>query len=126
MKNLLKELTMYIVFTCFVIIATYIAFYDKVPTIKNLPETREYTRTEEIKQFLGEQVNENSSVITTKTYEVSSSELSSLQKKNIYEEGKSNPFGDYDKESDEEEKNSNPNTTSSSQKNFSHSNTIEK
>jgi len=122
MIRVFKESFIYAILSCLIIIAMYVAFYDKVPTIKNLPEARQYIRSEEVKQFLGEQIEEDA-ISNIKTYEVTSSDLKTLQKKEIYEEGKSNPFAEY---TEDEEESSNEKTTSKSQKDFSHSNVVEK
>ena len=67
------------------------AFYNFIPTNKVIPEKIEYKASEEIKQELGTEVNNNSDNII-KTYEITANDLDQYQKNKDYNPGKKNPF----------------------------------
>ncbi len=89
--NFIKEVIISLLVCLLVLVGLSFAFYNFIPTNKVIPEKIEYKASEEIKQELGTEVNNNSENII-KTYEITANDLDQYQKNKDYNPGKKNPF----------------------------------
>lgn len=89
--NFIKEVIISLLVCLLVLVGLSFAFYNFIPTNKVIPEKIEYKASEEIKQELGTEVNNNSDNII-KTYEITANDLDQYQKNKDYNPGKKNPF----------------------------------
>ena len=89
--NFIKEVIISLLVCLLVLVGLSFAFYNFIPTNKVVPEKIEYKASEEIKQELGTEVNNNSENII-KTYEITANDLDQYQKNKDYNPGKKNPF----------------------------------
>lgn len=89
--NFIKEVIISLLVCLLILVGLSFAFYNFIPTNKVIPEKIEYKASEEIKQELGTEVNNNSENII-KTYEITANDLDQYQKNKDYNPGKKNPF----------------------------------
>ena len=66
---------------------------DYIPTNKTVPSVEKYSTAENIKTELEEQITGDEPVLVT--YEITSGDLKTYEKKGDYEKGKANPFSTY-------------------------------
>lgn len=125
-KNIFYNLIVCVILVCFILVATYILMYDKIPTSSSNLQTKQYTRTKEVEKYLETDTQDSKDYII-KSYEVNDNDLTKLQKEKIYKEGKSNPFDEYKETTVENDSSSNTSTqttTQNSQEDFSRNNDV--
>ena len=92
-KTILKEIIIILLLLIAIILALGILFYDYIPSNKTIPSVETYSMSETIKTELEEQITEDETVLVT--YEITSNDLKTYEKKGNYEKGKANPFSTY-------------------------------
>ena len=92
-KTILKEIIIILLLLTAIVLALGILFYDYIPTNKTIPSVQHYSTAENIKAELEEQITEDETVLVT--YEITSGDLKTYEKKGDYEKGKANPFSAY-------------------------------
>lgn len=92
-KNFFKEFIIFSVICALIVIVAGIVFYEKIPNTTNMPELKTYVRSQKAEDVLGEDIQEG--LPETIIYEISEQDLNLLKKENVYDQGKSNPFGEY-------------------------------
>lgn len=92
-KTILKEIIIILLLLTAIILALGIFFYDYIPTNKTVPSVEAYRTSETIQAELSEQIAEEETVLVT--YEITSNDLKTYEKKGDYEKGKANPFSPY-------------------------------
>ena len=94
MKNILKEISIFVLIIAAIILVLGVLLYDYIPTSKVIPQTIAYETPENLKSEIEEElIEENQEVIIT--YEVDKSDLNEYQNKSSYVPGKVNPFAEY-------------------------------
>lgn len=118
-KSIIKEITIVLLIILAIILTLCVVLYDYVPLDIEVPETKTYATSEEIKEELSSNIsNETTNVVLT--YEIDGTDLSNYEKVNEYEPGKVNPFSTYKVENQETPENNtidNTNTNSSNSTN---------
>lgn len=92
--NLIKDLFISILIVICIVLIISVVFYDKISLTKIVPESEEYTLTEEMQQELNEnnKDKETSEDIDTITYRIDEADLKKYEKTKEYNKGKKNPF----------------------------------
>jgi len=94
MKNILKEIFIFILIIVAIILVLGVLLYDYIPTSKVVPQTIAYQTPENLKAEIEDEfIEDNSQVIIT--YEIDSSDLNVYKEITSYVPGKQNPFGSY-------------------------------
>lgn len=94
MKNILKEIAIFILIIAAIILVLSVLLYEYIPTSKVVPTTIAYETPENLKAELEDElIEDNSQVIIT--YEIDSSDLNVYQSTSSYKPGKQNPFAAY-------------------------------
>lgn len=90
-KELLKDIGISFLIVIAITLLIMVVFYNKISIGRVIPNTEEYTLSEELKNEIEqENLDENSEII--KTYELDASDLKEYEKTNEYNKGKKNPF----------------------------------
>ena len=92
-KTILKEIIIILLLLVAIVLALGILFYDYIPTNKTIPSVEKYSTAENIKTELAESITEDETVLVT--YEITSADLKTYEKKGNYDKGKANPFSTY-------------------------------
>ena len=92
-KSILKEIIIILLLLTAIILALGIFFYDYIPTNKTVPSVETYSTAQNIKVELDEPITEEEKVLVT--YEITTDDLKTYEKKGNYEKGKANPFSPY-------------------------------
>lgn len=91
MKNILKEISIFVLIIAAIMLVLGVLLYDYIPTSKVVPTTIAYETPENLKSEIQEElIDETSEVIIT--YEIDSSDLKEYQKISSYKPGKQDPF----------------------------------
>lgn len=94
MKNILKEISIFVLIIAAIILVLGVLLYDYIPTSKVVPTTIAYQTPENLEaEIKDELIEENTEVIVT--YEINKADLNEYQNKSSYVPGKQNPFGGY-------------------------------
>lgn len=94
MKNILKEISIFVLIIAAIILILGVLLYDYIPTSKVVPTTIAYETPENLKaEIEDELIEETQEVIIT--YEIDKSDLNTYQNKSSYVPGKQNPFAAY-------------------------------
>lgn len=89
--NLIKDFIVSILIVVVIILIVSVIFYDKISISKTIPETQEYTMTDEMQEDLNDSYKEDTTEIIT-TYSIDASDLKKYEQTNQYVKGKKNPF----------------------------------
>lgn len=96
LKNSIKEITIFLLWTLAVILILGVLLYQYVPMNKIIPETISYTTPEDVKAELQSENNTDGEGSEDSTlpleYKIDSTELSNYKKTQEYVPGKKNPF----------------------------------
>lgn len=90
-KDLIKEIGISFLIVIAIILLIVIIFYDKVSIGQVIPKVEEYNMSEEIKNEIYKEINEEETEIIT-TYKIDASDLKQYEKTKEYNKGKKNPF----------------------------------
>ena len=94
MKNILKEISIFVLIIVAIILVLGVLLYDYIPTSKVVPTTISYKTPENLQAEIKEElVEETQQVIIT--YEIDKSDLNEYQNSSSYKPGKQNPFEEY-------------------------------
>ncbi len=93
-KSIIKEIIIVLLLLLAIILALGVFFYDYIPANKTIPSVGKYSTSETIQTELDEKITEDETVLVT--YEITSSDLKSLEKSKDYKKGKVNPFSTYE------------------------------
>jgi len=94
MKNILKEIAIFVLIIAAIILVLGVLLYDYIPTSKVVPTTIAYETPENLKTEIQEElIEENAEVLIT--YEINSQDLKEYQGTSSYKPGKQNPFAAY-------------------------------
>jgi len=97
MKNILKEIMIFVLIIAAIILVLGVLLYEYIPTSKVVPTTIAYETPENLKAEIEEElIEENAQVLIT--YEINSQDLKSYQGTSSYKPGKQNPFVEYKEE----------------------------
>ena len=89
--NIIKEIIILLITLLVAMLLFALVFYEFIPSRKIVPEVVEYSETEQVKELLGDDVeNRNDQVVLT--YKVTGSDLTKSKTKKDYVPGKANPF----------------------------------
>ena len=102
MKNILKEITIFVLIIAAIMLVLGVILYDYIPTSKVVPTTIAYETPENLKAELEDELIEDTSEVII-TYEIDSADLKVYQNTSSYVPGKQNPFEAYSEQT-------NPNT----------------
>lgn len=93
MKNIeiIKDLIISIIIVICVVVFLSMFFYDKISLTKIIPESEEYSLTEEMKEEINDKSLEQIEEVVTKYY-IDAADLKKYEKTNEYNKGKKNPF----------------------------------
>lgn len=94
MKNILKEITIFILIIAAIVLVLGVLFYDYIPTSKVIPQTVSYQTPENLQAEISDEAIEDSSGVLI-TYEIGKDDLNIYQDKSSYIPGKQNPFDEY-------------------------------
>ena len=92
-KSLIKEIIIILLLILAIILALGILFYDYIPTNKTIPSVGTYSTSDTVQAELDEKITKDETVLVT--YEITSSDLKTLEKTKDYTKGKANPFSTY-------------------------------
>lgn len=109
----IKEIIISLLVCLFVLIILSLGFYRFIPNNKVIPDTITYQASEELKNELNSEVNNNSDNII-KTYEITANDLDKYQSSKEYVPGKKNPFAPVQTETDSSNSENNVNTDDNS------------
>lgn len=112
--RIFKEITLSILILIVILITMGVVLYDKIPSLKKIPNAQEYSNSAEATSILEEVVNEETSVAAVKTYNMDKKEINSLSSRAKFEKGKKNPFADYTTPSSETTSNNSTSGTTNS------------
>lgn len=94
MKNILKEISIFVLIVVAIILLLGVLLYEYIPTSKVVPTTISYQTPENLKAEIEEElIQDNSEVIIT--YEINRADLNKYQEISSYLPGKQNPFEEY-------------------------------
>ncbi len=93
-KSIIKEIIIILLLLLAVILALGVLFYDYIPNNKTVPSVSTYKTSSTVQNELDEKVTEAEPVLVT--YEITSEDLQKLEKSNVYNKGKANPFSTYE------------------------------
>lgn len=114
MKNVIKEIIIFLLFCLATILVFGILLYEYVPISKTIPNTVSYVAPESVKEELASS-NSVDETQVIRTYEVDATDLNNYKNIQNYKPGKANPFSSYETVVENVEENANStNTTSSS------------
>jgi len=91
MKNILKEIFIFVLIILAIILVLGVLLYDYIPTSKVVPTGIEYKTPENLKEEIEEELIENTSQIII-SYEIDKEDLNVYQANSNYVPGKINPF----------------------------------
>jgi len=94
MKNILKEISIFVLIIAAIILVLSVLLYDYIPTSKVVPQTISYTTPENLKAEIKEEIIEDNKEVII-TYEIDSTDLKEYQNTSSYVPGKQNPFAAY-------------------------------
>lgn len=94
MKNILKEISIFVLIIAAIILILGVLLYDYIPTSKVVPATIAYETPQNLKAEIEEELIEDTSQVII-TYEVDKADLNKYQSTSSYKPGKQNPFGAY-------------------------------
>lgn len=89
--KIIKDFILSMLIVICVIIILCLIFYDDISLNKFIPESQEYSLTEEISKEMEENDFEGMKEVVTKYY-IDASDLKKYEKTNEYNKGKKNPF----------------------------------
>lgn len=92
-KSLIKEIIIILLLVLAIVLALGVLFYDYIPTNRTIPSVGTYSTSETIQTELDEKITQDETVLVT--YEITSSDLKTLEKTKDYTKGKANPFSTY-------------------------------
>lgn len=96
--RIFKEIVVAILIIIIIAIAIGIVLYDKNPTVKVIPEAKEYRSSSEVQRVMDDVRTETPEEKTTiKTYRMDRKEINAYSGMSRFERGKNNPFADYEK-----------------------------
>lgn len=99
MKNILKEITIFVLIIAAIILVLGVILYDYIPTSKVVPTPIAYETPENLKAEIQEElIEDNQEVIIT--YQIDKSDLNQYQNLSSYKPGKQNPFAAYSGETE--------------------------
>ena len=94
MKNILKEISIFVLIIAAIILILGVLLYDYIPTSKVVPTTIAYQTPENLETEIAEElIEENKEIIIT--YQIDKADLNTYQNKSSYVPGKQNPFEEY-------------------------------
>jgi len=93
-KSIIKEIIIILLLLLAIILALGVFFYDYIPTNKTIPSVGKYNTSETIQTELDEKITQDDTVLVT--YEITESDLKTLEKTKDYKKGKVNPFSTYE------------------------------
>ena len=93
--KIFKEIVVSILILIIILITMGIVLYDKLPALKKIPKTQEYSKSLEAEKVLEEVINQDETKTALKTYRMNKSEINALSNNRRFEKGKSNPFADF-------------------------------
>ena len=93
MKNILKEISLFVLIIAAIILVLGVLLYDYIPTSKVVPTTISYQTPENLKAEIEETVQEDSAQVIV-SYEIDGTDLNKYQEMSSYVPGKQNPFGE--------------------------------
>ena len=120
--DLIKDLIISILIVVCIALIISVVFYNRISLSKVIPESQEYTLSDEMNQELEDTFTEETTEVIT-TYYIDAADLKKYEKNKEYNKGKKNPFAEESDSSqtgntaNENNIDSN-NTTSSSQNGF--------
>lgn len=93
MKNIeiIKDLIISILIVICVVVILSMFFYDKISLTKIIPESEEYSLTEEMQESINDESLEEIEEVVTKYY-IDAADLKKYEKTKEYNKGKKNPF----------------------------------
>ena len=115
-KNIIKEITIFLLLTLAIILVLGVLLYEYVPMNKIIPEKVLYTTPEQAKAELKEDVSENNEELYI-DYHIDSTQLNNYKKIQEYIPGKKNPFESLEKNSNITEDGTDSTTQNSTNKN---------
>lgn len=92
-RSIIKEIIIILLLLIAIILALGVLFYDYIPTNRAIPSVGTYSTAESIQTELDEKITQDETVLVT--YEITASDLKTLEKTKDYTKGKSNPFSTY-------------------------------
>ncbi len=92
--NLIKDLMISILIVASIILILSIVLYDKIPLSKVIPESEEYTLTNEMQEDLVSVNQEDENIQVVTTYHIDAADLKKYEKTKEYNKGKKNPFAE--------------------------------
>jgi len=94
MKNILKEISIFVLIIAAIVLILGVLLYDYIPTSKVVPQTISYQTPENLKAEIQEDVIEDNSQVLI-TYEIDKADLNVYKNASSYKPGKQNPFAEY-------------------------------
>jgi len=94
MKNILKEIFIFVLIIAAIILSLGVLLYEYIPTSKVVPTTISYQTPENLKAEIQNELIENQEQVII-SYEIDKSDLNAYQKASSYVPGKQNPFAKY-------------------------------
>lgn len=91
-KSIIKEIIIILLLLLAVILAVGILLYDYMPNNKIVPSVETYTTSSAVLNELQTPITENQTINVI--YELTASDLTTLEKTKDYQKGKANPFAD--------------------------------
>lgn len=116
-KNIIKEMSISFLIVVSMILLIIIICYDKVSIGQVVPQIEEYNMSEEIKNEISKEINEEETEIIT-TYKIDASDLKQYEKTKEYNKGKRNPFSASTAEPGNSENNTSSESNNSSSQGF--------
>ena len=92
MSKVIKEIIIMLLICLVVMLLFAVIFYEYIPNRKIVPEVVQYQATEEVKQQLADDIDQDNDDKIVLTYEVTSSDLYNYEVTNDYVPGKAAPF----------------------------------
>ena len=94
MKNILKEVGIFVLIIIAIILVLGVLLYDYIPTSKVVPTTIAYETPENLKSEIAEELIDDSQEVII-TYQIDKVDLNVYQNTSSYVPGKQNPFAAY-------------------------------